>query len=399
MRASFEKIDFCAGSAEILENMATQPVLPIFSEQTLAFLNALSVSLMKSAREYPDVITFAFWCRRAALLREKQGYDAQERRIGRGVSLHIAPSNVPINCAFSMAAGLLAGNATIVRLPSKEFPQTQLVAETVRRLLDGEYSDMAPYVALIRIPHDADIMASLSAVCDTRVIWGGDDTIRAIRQAPLNPRATEITFADRYSMCVIDADGYLATTEALKDRAAADFYNDTYLSDQNACTSPRLIVWLGGKKAAAKEVFWAKATELAKERYPLTGVQTVGKLTAFYTLAVEKEVQLASDIHECFAMRVRVAELAPELMDYRFNSGYFLEYDAAGLEEVLPMLTGRLQTVSYLGMESAAIKALVLQYRPRGVDRIVPMGQTMEIGLFWDGYDLIERMSRRIEMR
>jgi len=399
MQAIFDKIDFCVGSAEILENMTAQPALPIFSEQTLAFLNALSARLMKSARAFPDVITFAFWCRRAALLREKQGYDAQKRRIGRGISFHIAPSNVPINCAFTMAAGLLAGNATIVRLPSKESPQTQLVAETVRGLLDGEYPDMAPYVALIRYHHDADIMASLSAICDTRVIWGGDDTIRTIRQAPLSPRATEITFADRYSMCVIDADGYLALTETEKDRAAADFYNDTYLSDQNACTSPRLIVWLGVKKAMAKEAFWAKATELAKERYPLAGVQTVGKLTAFYTLAAEKEVQLASGINECYAMRVRVTELAPELMDYRYDSGYFLEYDAAGLEVVLPMLTERLQTVSYLGMEGAAIAELVCEYRPRGADRIVPMGQTMEIGLFWDGYDLIERMSRRIEMR
>lgn len=41
-----------------------------------------------------------------------------------------------------------------------------------------------------------------------RVIWGGDATIKEIRRAALLPRATEITFADRYSLAVIDADYY-----------------------------------------------------------------------------------------------------------------------------------------------------------------------------------------------
>ena len=35
--------------------------------------------------------------------------------------------------------------------------------------------------------------------------------------------------------------------------------------------------------------------------------------------------------------------------------------------------------------------------RPRGVDRIVPIGRTMDFSLMWDGYDLIRSMSRRID--
>lgn len=42
---------------------------------------------------------------------------------GRGVAFHIAPSNVAVNFAFSLAAGLLTGNANIVRLSSKPFPR------------------------------------------------------------------------------------------------------------------------------------------------------------------------------------------------------------------------------------------------------------------------------------
>lgn len=103
----------------------------------------------------------------------------------------------------------------------------------------------------------------MSSLCDVRVIWGGDATIKEIRRAALLPRATEITFADRYSLAVIDADYYLEYGEY--ERVAQDFYNDTYLSDQNACTSPRVIIWYGNNKEKAKEKFWDELETLVEK--------------------------------------------------------------------------------------------------------------------------------------
>ena len=34
----------------------------------------------------------------------------------------------------------------------------------------------------------------------------------------------------------------------------------------------------------------------------------------------------------------------------------------------------------------------------RGVDRIVPMGKTMDFDLIWDGYDLVSRLTRTVSM-
>ena len=64
------------------------------------------------------MVAFGFFCRRAnleALAREYEG--AVSDRLGRGISFHIAPSNVPVNFAYSLAAGLLAGNACVVKAP------------------------------------------------------------------------------------------------------------------------------------------------------------------------------------------------------------------------------------------------------------------------------------------
>ncbi len=73
------------------------------------------------SRVYSDVITLGFWLRRASLneLKEKYGFDDGDVHLGRGVVFHIAPSNIPVNFAYSLVSGLLMGNANVVRVPSK----------------------------------------------------------------------------------------------------------------------------------------------------------------------------------------------------------------------------------------------------------------------------------------
>ena len=54
--------------------------------------------------------------------------------IGRGKVLHIAPSNVPMNFAYSFAFGLLSGNINLVRLPSKEFAQIRILCDVIKQV-------------------------------------------------------------------------------------------------------------------------------------------------------------------------------------------------------------------------------------------------------------------------
>ena len=92
--------------------------------------------------------------------------------------------------------------------------------------------------------------AYFSSICDVRIIWGGDDTISEIRKNKIPPRSFDVTFADRFSICAINADEYI--NEKFPDKIAQGFYNDTYLFDQNACTAPHLLIWLGNKNKVKK---------------------------------------------------------------------------------------------------------------------------------------------------
>ena len=193
MGLNFNNLTFLVGNPELLGRMPETPVLPAFSERAVNFLSQLSRMLLRDKRSGVDVKSYAYWIRKASLDAASREGDYQNR-LGRGIALHIAPSNVPVNFAVSMTSSLLAGNCTVVRVSSKPFPQVDLICETMNRLLDGVCSDMRPYVCVLRYEHSETVTQALSAMCDVRVIWGGDRTIETIRRAPLPPRAVAVSY-------------------------------------------------------------------------------------------------------------------------------------------------------------------------------------------------------------
>ncbi|MBQ7463262.1 MAG: hypothetical protein IJS86_00205, partial [Lachnospiraceae bacterium] len=230
-------------------------------------------------------------------------------------------------------------------------------------------------------------------MCDVRIIWGGDATIEEIRRSPLKPRAKEITFADRYSLAVIDSDEYVLIED--KDRAASDFYNDTYLSDQNACTSPRVIVWTGSKKEEAKSLFWENLHKLVLKKYVFQPVQGVDKLTNTYLAGVGCEGSSLVKGDDNVLVRVKSGKLDPKLMDHRGNSGFFYEYDCDDMMEIRDFCDDtHCQTIGYIGDPKMFDQLLASGIR--GVDRVVPVGHTMDFDLIWDGYDLVGEMTRKV---
>lgn len=397
------------------EKIDAQPVMEPFADKVVIFLNAVSSAILnnKEAGAYPDVITFAFWCRRASVEEMKKKYirthggigesenntsiNNRAIRYGRGCVFHIAPSNVPANYAYSLVVGMLAGNTNIVRLPSKYFPQVNLINSGIKTAIK-KYPQFAPYICMVKYGHKKDVTDYFSLKCDTRVIWGGDDTIAEIRKSPLKPRANEITFADRYSISVIDSEKYLKMDG--KEKIASDFYNDTYLFDQNACTSPRIVIWLGKEETCRKsqETFWSKLVPLIEEKYVLHSVQAVSKLASVYNIGANfSGVRLNEAVsykHSNKLIRVQVQELSQELMEHRNNSGFFMEYYAENLKEIEPLCVDKCQTLSYLGVDKEEIKQFLVDSKPRGIDRVVMIGKTMNFDLIWDGYDLIGQLTR-----
>ena len=392
-----ESISCLAGSLDI----TNVPLVP-FSDEACAFLAELSSVLMADAQAhtYPDIISFAFWCRKSNIEKARQHALARmgslDNRIGRGLSFHIAPSNIPVNFAFSFAFSLLAGNANIVRVPSKPFQQVRIICSAVNAVLP-RYQEISNRCAFISYPHDDDITTLFSQRADARLIWGGDKTVQKLQAIPRLPRCVDIMFSDRYSLALINGTFIDAADDSTLASLAKKFYNDTYLMDQNACSSPQLIVWQHAS-VSTRQRFWSHVRAYAEKTYYLQA-----------QVAIDKYVQLCRDIMEGSAKpqssfdgiltTVNLDHLPGNIHDLRGQGGYFYQIDISNLIEIASHITERVQTLVYFGYEPDELRDFIIKNTLRGIDRIVPIGSAMDIDIVWDGHDLVSELSRIVDTR
>ena len=380
-------IDWLVGSIETLNE---KPVVP-FDEHVIEELDALSKALMKdpASRQYPDVVTFAFFCRRGNLMKLKEQYRSSAIRLGWGTVFHIAPSNVPVNFAYSVVAGLLAGNTNVVRVSQKQFPQVDIIVKHMQ-------ATSMHRVAVVRYPHESNANEVFSSLCNVRVIWGGDATIETIRKNAIPARAFDICFADRYSIAAIRPKAILEAENC--SLIAEHFYNDTYLFDQNACSAPHLVCWeKSDGLTEAKKRFWDAVYEYAKAQYQFQDVMAVDKLTALYKQAVAMPTH-DEQTKDNVLRRVEIESLPCDIDSFRCAGGYFTECEVESLDDIAPIVSTKYQTLAYYGFEKQELEAFVQRNHLTGIDRIVPFGETTTFALTWDGRDLIQAMSRVVSI-
>lgn len=397
------KIKYLVGNEDVIKSFAETPALPMFSDKAVDFLSELSRELLSISgiRNHMDVMSYAYWIRRASLEQARKEFVRDDvTRIGRGVAFHIAPSNVPVNFVVSMTSALLAGNICIVRVSNKEFEEVEIICAAINRIFEKpEFADMRRYVCIVRYEHSDEITAYLSSLCDIRIIWGGNRTIQQIRKSPIPPRAIEMCFADRHSVAVIDTAEYLKAVQDSENDFVKDiakkFYTDTYYTDQNACSSPRIVVWTNnsGEIETAKQLFWDALEKEVSERYEFQPIQAVDKLSMATELSMKKDgVRLTQRGNKLFI--VDVDALSADVMDYKMSGGYFFQYTADSLNDIIPILGKKCQTIAVFGIDKRSVVNFVLDKGVRGVDRVVDIGDTMGLEFTWDGFRMIEAMSR-----
>ncbi|MDR1808330.1 MAG: hypothetical protein LBR33_10535 [Propionibacteriaceae bacterium] len=381
----------------------TTPARPPFDPLAVDALAAWSGEL-RTATAHPDVQALAFWLRPAHLAQLQRDYARPDGApaLGRGTVFHVTPGNVALTFAYSLATSLLAGNRNVVKLSSRDFPEVTLAAAALDRTLTRpEFGELAPGQALVR--YDAADPAAtryFSSLCDVRVLWGGDATINAIRAIPLPPRATEVTFADRFSLAALDAAAVLAAPAADLARAAAGFAADALQFDQAACSSPHLVVWTGAPAtvAAARDRFWPPVYQAAA-RYPQPPVRAVDKLAQQMADALTHAGARAEPGPDNSLVRTWFPEFPADAESIRCPGGYFAETALPDLAALAPHVTPKCQTLAYFGYPQAELRAFVTTARPQGIDRIVPLGRALAFGPLWDGYDLWSALTRVIDLQ
>ncbi len=383
-------VEFLVGKEAPLD----KTVLPPYSDIVCNFLQELSGRLIREAKLYPDVLSFAYWCRKANLLKLKES--ASYGRLGRGMVFHITPSNVPVNFAFSLAFSLLAGNNNIVRVSSKKFPQVDLICRVMNEVLLN-HPNLANKVRIIRYGHNQEVTAALSMQSDVRMVWGGDETVSLLKMEKTKPQCLDICFVDRYSVAMISGKEILSLSDSELIRLAEQFYNDTYLVDQNACSSPQLVLWYEDD-LFGRERFWNAVYDCAKKRYTLQEAVCVDKYTRLCENAIDGIGIKTSQRFGNLLYRMDLETINLSTQQLRGVCGMFYEYSLNDWSELKKFVSNKYQTVTCFGINRQLLREFVINNGLNGIDRIVPIGKAVDIGIIWDGYDLIGMLSRVVAL-
>lgn len=383
------------GNPDELKTVKSAPFEPLIVD----FLDAVSKDIMKhpESRNVPGLHAFGFWCRKKHLLQLKEKYHISDERCGKGLIFHICASNIPGLFAWSMVIGLLMGNSNLVRVSSGEesVHTARAFCDVFRRvLMRPPYQCMADRMAVVTYPRENETLTiHYSEKCRLRVIWGGDRAIETITKLHCEPMPEDIIFPDRTSAAVMDADSINCMSADELDFQVQLFYDDTYAMDQNACSSPQLIVWQGKEDAClqASDRWW-KTVDVHLKDYQLSEKQIYDK----YSLACE--AAMSDQCKEIHWMNEKLCHIWMESLpsdwtEFRGNSGIFLEYRIDMDEEMISIDSERLQTLLVLGTECEKWKRIIHAEQMKGISRVVPFGQALEMDLVWDGQDLTKRMT------
>tara|TARA_B100001123_G_C15230995_1_gene995163 strand:- start:22 stop:1209 length:1188 start_codon:yes stop_codon:yes gene_type:complete len=394
--SGFDKIEYLVGNQNVRKESN-----PPFNENICNFLGDLSKELnfLPSSKTYPDIKTLAFWCRKQNIINLKKKFSSNEIRVGLGLVFHITPSNIPTNFAYSLIFGLITGNSNIVKVPSQKFPQVKIICDSINKILKKKHKKLRNKIAIIRYSENDSYTKKISSMCNARLIWGGDNSINNIRKFPLDQRAIDIAFADRYSFCVINTSEILKLSVNEIKRLAEKFYNDTYLVDQNACSSPHLILWLGKKADKARGKFWKILEDCVNKKYNLSNIASIDKYTQLCGNILSLKNIKNYKRYNNSVYTVSLKKLDKNIHNLRGKWGYFYEYNISDLNKIKSCINNKYQTLTYFGLSKDILKNFILKNNLEGIDRIVPIGQALDISFFWDGYDINKILSRVVDLK
>lgn len=387
--------------SDFIEELKSLESLSFFSEEALNFCDIFSREIMvfPEVRRFPELVSLAFWLRRGELLKLRDGH-LQGVHKPRGLAFHIPPANVDTIFIYSWVLSILCGNCNVIRISQRAGRTTQILLECFQRAVEKGFPGIKRNTIFVKFPHESNFLQIISEKAQVRIVWGGDQTIKNVRKVPVSPRAIDLGFADRFSVAILRSSRVKELSELDLSSLAENFYNDAYLFNQKACSSPRLIFWQGSHKEMleAQDILLPRIVEVAqKKNFVIDESLAMYKLKAVYRGAIlaESEQSFYSG-PELVNINLKEIKDLSGVREMEFGGGVFFSGAIAALAGIKEVFGWKDQTISVFGFSSAEVVEFANDLTGVGIDRIVPVGEALKFNPVWDGLDLIETFSRRI---
>ena len=302
--------------------------------------------------------------------------------------------------AYSLVIGILTGNKNIIRIPEKSIDYAKKLSKIFIKLRKT-FPDIVNNNTLVYYKKDKKLTEFFSLESDGRIFWGTDETIFDLKKLDSKPNSRDVFFNDKTSISIINLDEVLNLSQNKIKKLCRNFFNDTYLFDQNACTSTKIIILIGNKNIKNTDVFWRELNEIIKKNYSLTDFMATDKFFITSTFLGKnikqnykvKNIKNNINIIQCKKLNdVKIKNLISRW-------GLFYEMKCSNIKNIKIPISKNYQTISYFGLNKKQKEKIFLNDSLKNFNRVVPIGNTMNFQLTWDGYDLINYLTKKIEIK
>lgn len=392
------------GGVDPLEVLVQKP-FDIYNRQIIDLLSMISKKLLcknTKIKYHSNFVGFGFWARKANIKRLQESRNEFLLRIGRGPTLHIAPSNIPANALYTFAFGLLSGCPSIIRISPKCIDELKDIIELITEISDlEEFRLVHSRYSFITYEHENITSQNFSSKVKARLIWGGDETVNKFRSYQLLPDCIDVIFPDRVSSSIISS-RWLAQTEESELKNTAELYGrDIGLFSQLACSSPiNLIIFKDCKEYTNEKLLLF----LNECDYSLNSREGVSEGQALFNFKSSVDICMNLTKLSCIYKGKNIsAFLVPKrnrenLKSYRPENSCLFIHEVISIDEALSILPPKNQTLIHIGIKDAIKDELSLKAAILGSDRIVRPGNALNMDIYWDGYDIVNFLSRVISI-
>ncbi len=370
----------------------------VFSEDIIKTLDIISKNLIKGIknREVGDeYLYFAMWIRKKNLKRYKNIYNGKNIR-GRGLTIHIAPSNVPTNALFTLVFGLLSGNSVAMRVSKRS--RKDLLEPL--RILDRTKSELRYLFSIFECAYDDLCFKELSDKAKALVIWGGNQTIENVISEFSNKKIKILSFANKTSLSVINLN-WLDTVDADHKKIAAKlFARDLFSFGQKACSSPKLLVATGELNMKIKKELIDFLGDVSNEGIKMKekGVKARDCYINAEEFAMKhgKENMINSKNLYCPLFKDRDKEIGISELYQAGNDGCLPIIHSNKWENISKYTQDNSQTMILIGLSDEQEEKIYLETKNTSITRYAKPGSALNIDIIWDGYDIVEELTRKI---
>lgn len=380
--------------------------LQAFTELHQKFLELLSTEILtgRNYRAYADLITFGYFIRPANIApyfsskESKMGYVA----VGAGVAMHIAPSNIPMNFAFSWLYGFISGCRNLVRLPSTKYEQVNLFLRAFEKTAGNSlFRHLADTNYFFQSDRGSAELEAFVPSVDAILVWGGDAAVDYFRNLVKSPSVRQLYFPSRQSSLILQSENVIEILGSSKEKEfLRRAYNDTFLTDCNACSSPSKVFFVGEESDSmrASEMFFSclesyvgnQQREIPIVRRMMDSLASTG--------SSDGKVEFLSH-----GMAIRGIRALDGQMSIKraLRFGAFLVSFKLRLEDVLSDLSQNEQTLIHWGFTEADLSTFgsLLGSLSNSTSRVVPLGSALDIGFFWEGRDNPSHLVKYLEVK